>query len=84
MSKTARRPWHPADYDDALIGAVKALSTGTANDAQQKRALDWIIRTVCGTYDLSYRPDSDRDTVFAEGKRHVGMQIVKMMKLEGR
>jgi hypothetical protein len=30
---------------------------------------------------LSYRPQSERDTSFAEGKRFVGMQIVKQLKL---
>lgn len=61
--------------------AVKALAAGNANEGQQQRALDWIVRTLCGTYDLTYRPDSDRDSVFAEGKRFVGLQLVKQMKL---
>ena len=30
---------------------------------------------------MSYRPDSERDTAFAEGKRHVGTQIVKFLKI---
>jgi hypothetical protein len=30
---------------------------------------------------MSYRPLSDRDTTFAEGKRHVGNQLVKMTKI---
>jgi hypothetical protein len=78
--KPAPLPWHPAPYDEAITGAIKALASGTANDGQQQRAFKWIIEVVCGTYDLSYRPD-DRDTVFAEGKRFVGMQIVKQLKL---
>jgi hypothetical protein len=59
--------------------AIKALATGTANAGQQKRALDWIITKACGTYDMSFRPgaDGERETAFAEGKRHVGLQIVK-------
>jgi hypothetical protein len=75
------QPWHPAPYDDADTYAIKALAAGVANEGQQKRALDWIINTLCGTYDLSYRPESDRDTAFAEGKRHVGLQLVKQVKL---
>jgi hypothetical protein len=77
----AIEPWHPAPYIDADSYAIKALATGTANEGQQKRALDWIINTLCATYDLSYRPGSDRDTAFAEGKRHVGLQIVKQVNV---
>jgi hypothetical protein len=79
--KPASQPWHPAPYDEAITGAIKALNSGTANEGQQQRALKWIIEAVSGTYDLSYRPDSDRDTAFAEGKRFVGNQIVKQLKL---
>lgn len=79
--KTAPQPWHPAPYEEADTNAVKALAAGVANDGQQQRALKWIIETLCGTYDLSYRPISDRDTTFAEGKRFVGMQIVKQLHL---
>ncbi|MCK1479320.1 hypothetical protein IVB27_32420 [Bradyrhizobium sp. 197] len=75
------QPWHPAAYDEADVYAIKALVAGKANEGQQQRAIGWIINTLCGTYDLSFRPDSDRDTVFAEGKRHVGMQIIKLTKL---
>jgi hypothetical protein len=74
-------PWHPAPYDEADTYAIKALAAGVANEGQQKRALDWIINTLCGTYDLSYRPESDRDTAFAEGKRHIGLQLVKQVKM---
>jgi hypothetical protein len=83
---TARKtalPWHPAPYDEAVTGALKALQSGTADAVQQQRALKWIIEALCGTYDLSYRPgeDGERDTAFAEGKRFVGQQIVKQLKL---
>lgn len=85
MSKKppAPQPWHPAPYDEVDTFAIKSLAAGTANSGQQQRALDWIVHTLCGTYDLSFRPgtEGDRDTVFAEGKRHVGMQIVKMTKI---
>jgi hypothetical protein len=79
----AVEPWHPAPYDDADTYAIKALAAGVANEGQQKRALEWIINTLCGTYDLSYRPgpEGNRDTAFAEGRRSVGLQLVKQIKL---
>ena len=63
------KPWIPVGYDEALTGAVKALASGTANADQRQRAL--------------YRPGEDgrRDTDFHEGRRFVGNQIVKQLKL---
>ena len=79
-------PWSSIDdrVDEADINAIKALAAGVANEGQQKRALDLIIYRIAGTYDLSFRPggtDGDRVTCFAEGKRHVGNQIVRLTKL---
>ena len=74
-------PWMPADYVPSIPSAFQALLIGEADPEQQKRALSWIIEELCKTYDMSYRPDSQRDTDFAEGKRFVGSQIVKMTKL---
>lgn len=73
---------HPP-YDEATAFAFKALASGTANDGQQKAVVDYIL-AVSGAYDLSYRPDAmggDRATAFAEGKRFVGLQLIKMMNL---
>ena len=51
--------WKPVDYSEAVVLAFKSLATGTANDIQQKLALDWLITTAAGTYELSFRSDSD-------------------------
>lgn len=74
-------PYAPAPWEDADVYAVRAVAAGNASEGQQKRFLDLVINRLCGTYDLSYRPDSDRDTAFAEGKRFVGLQLVKLMKI---
>lgn len=75
------QPWFPPPYSKYDVAAIQALMTGTASDHQQQRALKWIIETACATYDLSFRPDNARATDFAEGKRHVGLQLVKLTKL---
>lgn len=74
--------WKPAEWEPGDASALQALANGEANPHQQKRALDWVIRAA-GTYDLSYRPGAtgDRDTSFAEGKRFIGLQIVKLLKI---
>lgn len=75
-------PWKPAPYAIADAAAIQALQRGDANADQQRRALKWLIETCCGTYDLSYRPGGEegaRDTAMAEGKRWVGLQVVKLL-----
>ena len=71
-------PWKPPDWAPEDAHAVQAVMYGRASEEQQKRAMGYIVNAICGTYDLSYRPLSDRDTAFAEGKRFVGLQMVKM------
>lgn len=80
MKKPASAPYIPPVWEPADISAIQALQRGDASPDQQRRALDYIIN-LAGTYDLSYRPESDRDTTFAEGKRFVGLQIVKALKI---
>lgn len=74
-------PWKPPHYEIEDAGAIQALLRGEAMPHQQKRALAYIIESLCSTYDMSYRPSGDRDTCFAEGKRFVGSQLVKLTKL---
>jgi hypothetical protein len=71
----------PPLYEAADIAAIQALQVGEATAYQQKRALDWIIRQAAVTYDLSFSPESDRLTALAEGRRYVGLQIVKLLAL---
>lgn len=74
-------PWKPPDYTVAEAAALKAVSRGLASEDQQRRAFGYLVNVLCATYDLSYRPGGDRDTAFAEGKRFVGLQLVKFSNL---
>lgn len=76
-----RRPWHPAPYDVPTIYALKALAAGRANEAQQKRAVEWLINCAARTYDASFIPDSERESAYAEGRRAVGLEMVKLINL---
>lgn len=78
MSK--KEPWMPIAPSHSVTMALKALAAGNAHEQQQKMALDWIIRDLCATYDLSYRP-TDRDTVFAEGKRFIGLRLIEEINI---
>lgn len=81
MVEHKKKPWHPADWELADLKAVQQVICGEADSAAQKRAMAWIINNVCGTYDLEFRPDSERDSAFASGKRFVGLQIIKATKI---
>jgi len=76
--------WMPAPYSYADVVAVRAVATGEATPEQQKRALDWLIHSAAGAYEISFRSDGqggDRETAFAEGRRFVGLQLVKLVNL---
>lgn len=88
MARKAREPrdppWLPVPYDVADVDAFKAMAKGTANADQQGRALRWLIDVAAGTYEISFRSDADggeRDSSFAEGRRFVGTQIVKLVNM---
>ena len=73
-------PYSPPDYEPADATAFQALQRGDASESQQKRALDWLVNKAAGTYDMDYRQDP-RDHAFVSGRRFVGLQVIKMLKL---
>ena len=81
--KKEQHPWMFANYDRLIVWSMQALARGEADELSQKRCLKWIIEEAAKTYDLSYRPGEPgrRDTDFAKGKRFVGQQIIKMLRL---
>lgn len=81
MPVGGRDPARPASYDEADVAAIQAIATGSATAAQQQRALRWIVEAAADAYGLSYRGGDAQATAFAEGKRFVGLQIVKLSKL---
>lgn len=72
----------PPEYIVADAYAMQALLRGEATPEMQRRALDWIINAAAATYDMSFSPDNPNLTAFAEGRRFVGNQIVKLTKLD--
>lgn len=70
----------PAKWEPADAAAFQALAKGTATEAQQQRALNWLIYQAAGTYDSDYRPDP-REHAFVSGRRNVGLQVVKLISL---
>ena len=63
-------------YYEADVQALRALMIGNATPDQQKRVCDFLVKHVCGTYDMPFRPESERLTAFAAGKQWVGQTLV--------
>jgi hypothetical protein len=74
-------PYAPVAWEKADAFAIKQVSLGLADAEQQVRAMNLIINKLCKTYDLSFcpGPDGDRETAMAEGRRFVGLQLVKLI-----
>ena len=72
----------PPEYSPVVATAFQALARGDADARLQRIALDWLIEKAAMTYDLSFSPEGERATSFAEGRRFVGLQVIKMTKLD--
>jgi hypothetical protein len=67
--------------ENADIFAIQAVAKGIANEAQQKRAFEFIVSMLCETDRMTFWRDSIRLTDFAEGKRWVGVQLRRYVRL---
>lgn len=72
-------PFEPAD-----ASAVQAVFNGTADEAQQRRAMRWILEGSCRIHETSFSPDNARLSDFHEGQRFVGKQIAEMLRTDVR
>lgn len=75
-------PYSPIVFVKADASALQAMKRGEATADQQIRAMEFILGPICERNGMSFRPgglEGDRDTAFAEGKRFVANQIVKMV-----
>jgi len=80
--KPARQPWHPAEWEIPDAAALQAMSRGDATPEQQRRALAWIINHAAMTYDETFVPGQADVSDFLAGRRNVGTQIVKLLKVQ--
>ena len=77
----ANAPYLPAPLNTTIVYAVKGLVGGEATPEQQGALVNWLLFEVCRKDDLSFRPDSERDTAFAEGKRFVALQFLRAFNM---
>lgn len=79
-----RAPYAPWPEIRPIAVAFQALSNGEASPEQQKIALKFLIEEGCRTYDMTWFPgeDGERMSSFASGRRFVGQQLVRQIKLK--
>ncbi len=80
-AKKAIPPHFRCDWDIPTASAIQALIRGEATSEQQRSAMNWLINQACGTYNTSFSELGDSATAFAEGRRFVGTNIVKLSKI---
>lgn len=69
-----------APFNSLDAGAIQALAKGVANEGQQIRALNWILKGACADGLWPYR-DNPRETDVGLGRNFVAQQIVGLMKV---
>ena len=72
-------PWQPASVIPADLYAIHALCKGDANADQQRRVVDFIRRATA-VEEMEFRPDGERASNFAAGKRFVGLQFFTLAR----
>lgn len=81
--------WLPAAPTDADVFAIKAMDAGNASQAQQQRAMRFIVHGICGFGNSDFHPgatpegkrvDGERISAFLQGRRDVARQIVKILQ----
>jgi hypothetical protein len=68
-------------FDEAVAYAVKALAAGKAIEAQQRLAVDWLIRIACRTYEDQFDPESVETTTYMLGRRSVGQAVANLIAM---
>lgn len=81
MSAKHVPPFLRCDWDLPTASGIQALQRGEATPQQQKDFLNWLVNQACATYDQSFQLEGDRESSFSAGRRFVGLQVVKLLKL---
>lgn len=82
MNKPLRERWLPAEWDKFDAACIQAVARGEADARQQQHALKVIVEKLAGTYEHTFVPRETETTVYLEGRRSVGLQVVKLVKVD--
>lgn len=74
--------WLPAKWELPDAHCLQALARGEADAQQQQRALSVIVEKLAGAYEETFVPRESDTSAFLAGRRSVGLQIVKLIKVD--
>lgn len=74
-----RPPWEPCDNTLNEHLAIHALVTGKATADQQLLFMEWFKRAT-GIGEMEFRPDDERASNFASGKRFVALHFFNLVR----
>jgi len=78
--KPKKDPLARPDHSPFIVTALRAVASGTADERQQKAAMEYVVRNIACTYDMAFRPSTnDRETNVALGKQLVGQTLVWLL-----
>lgn len=77
-----RSVWHPPIYTKEDIRAIQAVAHGTAGEADQRRAIEWILHHAAGIREDTFVPENQYISAYVQGRRSVGLAIAKLMTLK--
>lgn len=76
------KPWLPPELDVEDMGAIRAVWNGTAAAHQQRKALECIVKKLCGTDHSAFVPGGEegrRATDYALGKADIARLITSII-----
>ncbi len=81
MNKMRER-WLPYEWEKHDAYCIQAMARGEATAEQQKHALALIVNNLADTYGHTFVPGAHDQSDFLQGRRDVGLQIVKLTKID--
>ena len=73
--------WIPPGFDLSRSYDLQALYSGTANEAQQKAALKYIVENLASAYSERFDTENNIFNNYESGRRSVGHAIAQICKL---
>lgn len=74
--------WLPAAWELFDASALQALARGDADARAQQHALKVIVEKLAGAYEETFVPREPGTSDYLQGRRSVGLQIVKLLKVD--
>lgn len=85
-SQEQLQPWMAQACQPEDVGALRAVYAGTASEHMQRRAMEFILKQLCGVGRPCFVPGEEgrRATDLALGKQQVGLEIIALCSIKSK